>query len=1145
MSKLKSVTVVLFKVVLTLLIQKCNAEIYYVTPSLSSSYPVCPPSKPCHTLDEYASNEFLHFGFNDRVHLLFLDGSHEMSPGKSLELSGIELLTLSKLNDSLGSHVVLKTFTASFITLQKLEIVKVELQRGSISTFDVCLTILNKVSFRNHKFSSDGSRHIRIVEVLLINSRFTFSTERHRNIDDSCYVSRFTSKDSQTFEMYEVQITGNSTFLQLNLAAEGTATIQNTRLSGKNVVNVYLVPRVLSITDNAFLEIINCSFNGMENMYLSDLSINKERSFAVSIINCSFFHSKLNVIAQKLFLQNASIVGSHVIDYVMFLKGPMNVSISSSTFDSNQALISTLRAENINMFFSGITTFSNNIGSNGGAIQMSRSTIWLEKNTQVSFINNTATQIGGAISISEQIINSAQLRKQCFYQLNFDTRKARINTSITFSDNLAQIGGDNIYGAALQDDCIVNSKEKNYEVQESIFQFQTKLKSFSSVSSDPKRICLCNAEAKPQCNNINYIYFTMYITPGEKFNLSLVIVGEDFGTVTGGVYASQARLSKPFKLSEGEDSQQINSNKKCTNLEYSLHSANKDVNKVSFILSRDSIAASSQRAFLDGIYSRNSLKLTSFTAKSRIRPKHLNAPVVVTAFLLPCPLGLELHAIDYQDNVCLCAENMRDYVHNCVVKNGVGILYRNGSTWIGSRDSNLSVFITAHSFCPFGYCTSDVVGVDLNNSDSQCALNRSGVLCGGCPPGLSLAIGSSRCIYCPENSHVTLLLVFMVAGVALVSFIRMLDLTVAHGTINGLIFYANSVWIHEGIFFAGETSQIDSRIVLFMKTFIAWLNLDFGIETCFFNGLNSYSKTWLQFVFPFYIWTLAGLIVLACHYSTRATKLFGNNTLPVLTTMFLLSYTKLLRTIVLVLGPAILQQYNPEGKNWVWLLDGNVPYLGVKHAFLFLMALFVLIFLWLPYTMALLFARHLYKLPFNSIHRKLITFKPLLDTYTGPLQVQRQFWVGLTLLIRVLFAVSTVVFQAINPVVNIDILLLISVLLCMIVCGVYKKLYISILELSYLLNLIFLCIIFLSTSDSQIRLVSTCLSVGVCLFTFIWIVCFHSMYILLCLFRKKKLCLGRRKTQDNNETEISETHSVSVVTTTIVDLHELLLENSQ
>ena len=44
---------------------------------------------------------------------------------------------------------------------------------------------------------------------------------------------------------------------------------------------------------------------------------------------------------------------------------------------------------------------------------------------------------------------------------------------------------------------------------------------------------------------------------------------------------------------------------------------------------------------------------------------------------------------------------------------------------------------------------------------------------------------------------------------------------------------------------------------------IAWLDLDFGIETCFYNGMNTFSKTWLQFVFPVYIMVLVGLVVFA------------------------------------------------------------------------------------------------------------------------------------------------------------------------------------------------------------------------------------------------------------------------------------------
>ena len=62
--------------------------------------------------------------------------------------------------------------------------------------------------------------------------------------------------------------------------------------------------------------------------------------------------------------------------------------------------------------------------------------------------------------------------------------------------------------------------------------------------------------------------------------------------------------------------------------------------------------------------------------------------------------------------------------------------------------------------------------------------------------------------------------------------------------------------------------------------FIAWLNLDFGIETCFYNGMDAYSKTWLQFVFPVYIWVLVGLMILVSHFSCKFAKLLGNN--PVL-----------------------------------------------------------------------------------------------------------------------------------------------------------------------------------------------------------------------------------------------------------------------
>ena len=59
--------------------------------------------------------------------------------------------------------------------------------------------------------------------------------------------------------------------------------------------------------------------------------------------------------------------------------------------------------------------------------------------------------------------------------------------------------------------------------------------------------------------------------------------------------------------------------------------------------------------------------------------------------------------------------------------------------------------------------------------------------------------------------------------------------------------------------------------------FIPWLNLDFGIATCFIDGLDAYIQT---VCLPVYIWVLVGLIILVSHYSPRFANLLGNN--PVL-----------------------------------------------------------------------------------------------------------------------------------------------------------------------------------------------------------------------------------------------------------------------
>ena len=540
-----------------------------------------------------------------------------------------------------------------------------------------------------------------------------------------------------------------------------------------------------------------------------------------------------------------------------------------------------------------------------------------------------------------------------------------------------------------------------------------------------------------------------------------------------------------------------------------------------------------------------------YNKTNQIRLPLLNAPMFINVTVLPCPLGLSL---DDEDHFCECDSNLLDFVHSCSIKNGTGIVYRNGTTWIGVPHSDADAVILANKYCPFDYCQRGSVAVDLYNSDSQCAIGHSGILCGGCPPGLSLAIGSSHCVPCKDNRGVALFIAFIGAGIALVLFIKIFDLTVTQGTINGLIFYANVIWINEGVFFAGfsgltENEEVDRNLINFLfttKGFIAWLNLDLGIETCFIQGLDAYWKTWLQFVFPVYLWIIAGLIILVCRYSTGVTRFFGNNAVSVLATLFLMSYMKLLRTIVLVLGLAVLQQHDSESTKWVWLLDGNVPYFISHHAPLFLVAVFVLVFLCLPYTIILLFIGQLNKLPCPKFSQLVNKFKPLLDTYTGPLKDKHQYWVGLTLLVRALLAISAITFQAVNPTANKDIVVLSTVLLFIPLVKVYKKIYTFFLELSFFINLAVLSVAFLSTEDVKSRIVCTCISVSFSFLMFVGIVVYHT-YLAL----KDRFSLSRNKNISTENTVVEKGQSSieltavsSPPTKQVVELREDLLEDS-
>ena len=136
-----------------------------------------------------------------------------------------------------------------------------------------------------------------------------------------------------------------------------------------------------------------------------------------------------------------------------------------------------------------------------------------------------------------------------------------------------------------------------------------------------------------------------------------------------------------------------------------------------------------------------------------------------------------------------------------------------------------------------------------------------------------------------------------------------------------------------------------------LSLFISWLNLDFGIETCFFNGLTPVIKVWLQIVFPIYIGVIIIIVILVSHFSEKVAKLMGNNAVPFLSTLLLLSYMKIIRWLVQALSNSEIT--SDDSSYSVWHVDGNINYSTGQYFPLFITALVVAVVLVLPYTLFL------------------------------------------------------------------------------------------------------------------------------------------------------------------------------------------------
>ena len=578
---------------------------------------------------------------------------------------------------------------------------------------------------------------------------------------------------------------------------------------------------------------------------------------------------------------------------------------------------------------------TNNTAQDGGGI-------CLEMNSRISglgghdyvynivFTNNTALQNGGAIFVDDGsysgTCNSTSstlylTKTECFLQtFNTDYVRSRqpYHHHMIFSNNLAKAGAI-LYGGLL-DRCTVNIVADvymsthhdhaidglTYFMNESGLSWK-KTEDRDQIASSAVRICFCQDDLKVDCSYEPHLH----AKKGEIFIITIVAVDQVNHSVNTTIRAS---VSARNSLGEGQGIQTISNT--CSNISLSISSPN------------------------------NSAELGLYVRKGPCKDLGLSKKTIVVQFdNCTCPIGFSPTTNNHKRE-CKCDPILQPYV---TVHDSVSFM-RKGYYWVG-YDREPGGYII-HQNCPYDYClpaNSTAINLgDSNGADAQCNFNRTGLFCGTCKPGLSLSSATSRCLHCPKTWRGMLILkliIGLVFGVILVALILVLDLTVAVGTMNGLIFYANIVQAHNQIFLPSKRQN-------FFTVFIRLLNTEVSIDQCYFFGMDAYTRIWMKLLLPAYLIILVIIIIISSKCSSKCTTLLGKrNPVATLATLILLSYTFIFRSIIDIFMGATVNY--PDGSHQiVWRPDPSIKYFNGKHIPLFLLAT-ILVIVGLVYTVVL------------------------------------------------------------------------------------------------------------------------------------------------------------------------------------------------
>ncbi|XP_065914932.1 uncharacterized protein [Dysidea avara] len=663
-------------------------------------------------------------------------------------------------------------------------------------------------------------------------------------------------------------------------------------------------------------------------------------------------------------------------------------------FTGNQP--SVFYGRNSGIVISGTAMFLNNTARFGGAFHLLDSFIFVHTGSYLFFQNNFATSSGGAIR-GDFTNTNEQSEDYCPIQFVGSISNAekvftlrginQLNVNIVFESNFAvsrtslqSISSNVFYVCSWYPDTVTQIKlgreapvinGTRASVYHDVLTFIPKGSVNDHLLILADLPCLCDSDNSyniGSCLTTKSLVLNESVVPGRSFNLSIIALD-----VVGSVGFSDRLFGDVYHadISDGQLLLAANqyvrpffvANNTCTTADFTVFPVSKN-------------------------YPNNGTLELSLLQQFTLR---------IFFNLNNCSEGFILRDTGNGMFGCTCDSFFTERVDrrfSCDATTG-NITRHHRQAWLSVIDGDLQYA----RICTPTYCHEDLISFDLSEENILCTNHHSGRACGGCEDGFSRVFGSDTCKKC-DSAWLATIVLYAILGIVLVLMLFLLKFTVTLGTINGVIFFCNVMSINEHLFFNTTISRFS-----FLRVYISIVNLDLGFELCFYEGMSQLSKTGLQFVFPVYLWLLMLVIIFIAKKYFHDQKISSYSALPVLATLTLLSYQKILRAIIRVFSFTTVSS-SSRNNIYVWQPDPTVDYLTGHHITLFVIAVvFLLIFIF-PFVICFTFPSFVLR------SKRLSYFFPVLDSFVAPYKVKYRYWFGLrAVLLLYLSGMEAIIFS--------------------------------------------------------------------------------------------------------------------------------------